>query len=82
MIVAHQVVMFVDLVVKSLEYIPSVVVAEPFPSAVAAVAVAAAEVKKTHSHNPSVEVEIEEYSRFVVAVAIVDSIFGVLRVVR
>ena len=79
MIVAHRVVMFVDPVVKSLEYIPSVVVAVPFPPA----AVAVAEVKKIHSHNPSVEAGIEEYSPFVVAVAFaVDGIFGVLRVVR
>jgi len=70
--------MFVVLVVENLEYIPSVEVAVPFPSAVAA-----AEVTRNRSHSRSVEVGIGGYIPFVEAAAfVVDGISGVLRVVH
>jgi hypothetical protein len=71
-------VMFVVLVVENLEYIPSVEVAVPFPSAVVA-----AEVRRNRSYSPSVEAGIEGYIPFVEAAPfVVDGISGVLRVVR
>jgi hypothetical protein len=70
--------MFVVLVVENLEYIPSVEVGEPFPSAVVAVGV-----RRNRSYSPSVEAGIEGYIPFVEAAPfVVDGISGVLRVVR
>jgi hypothetical protein len=73
-----RVVMFVVLVVENSEYIPSVEVAVPFPSAVAVVGV-----RRNRSYSPSVEVGIAGYIPFVEAAPfVVDGISEVLRVVH